>query len=122
MFWNTDQKKKTMEFIQSYVPTSKAQLLQVSMFLSGGDINKAQEYFDFYSKNLSLPDFDPVAPTWQQNTANTVNGIMDWLKNNQDTLVQGYQFVQTIIENRGVLPALSTAAAAEEAIAPINEE
>lgn len=121
MFWNNDQKKKKMEFVQNYVPTSKAQLLQVAMFFSGGDTKKAQEFFDFYDKNLKLPDFDPVAPTWQQNTANTVNGIMDWLKNNQETLVQGYQFVQTIIANRGALPSVPVAAA-EEALAPINEE
>lgn len=121
MFWNNSEKKKKMEFVQNYVPTSKAQLLQVAMFFSGGDTKKAQEFFDFYNQNLSLPDFDPVAPTWQQNTANTVNGIMDWLKNNQETLVQGYQFVQTIIANRGALPSVPVAAA-EEALAPINEE
>ena len=66
MLWFNKDKKKKMEFIQNYVPTSKAQLLQVAMYFNKGDIAKAQEMFDYYSKNLNLPDFDPVSPTFMQ--------------------------------------------------------
>lgn len=118
--WFNQERKKKMEFVQSYVPTSKAQLLQVAMYFSGGDTKKAQEFFDFYNKNLNLPDFDPVAPTWKENAAQTVNGVMGWLKENQETLVQGYSFIQGIVANRGlVMPA---AEVVEETLPAINEE
>ena len=55
-----------MDVIQNFVPTSKAQLLQVAMYFNKGNIEKAQEMFDFYAKNLDLPDFDPVQPTLMQ--------------------------------------------------------
>jgi hypothetical protein len=55
-----------------------------------------------------LPDFDPVPPTWQQNTAQTINGIMDWLKNNGGTIQQAYAYIQQLIQNHGVLPTIAT--------------
>jgi len=121
--WFNQEKKKKMEFVQSFVPTSKAQLLQVAMYFSGGDTKKAQEFFDFYNKNLNLPDFEPVAPTWKENTANAVNGIIAWLKENQDTLAQGYSFIQSVVANRGILPSVATAAEETvEALPEINGE
>ena len=86
-----------MEVIQNYVPTSKAQLIQVAMFMNNGDVKKAQEFFDFYSKNLELPDFTPTPPTVMQQ----VKSFFSWAKENQGDLVQGYQFIQSIIKNKG---------------------
>ena len=108
-----------MEFIQSYIPTSKAQLLQVAMMYSNGDLAKAQEIFDFYSKNLYLPDFDPVAPTLMQQIKTNASSIFTWFKENQGDLIQGYQMIQSIIQNKGVLPTL--AEETTEEIPNINE-
>lgn len=94
-----------MEFIQNYVPTSKAQLLQVAMFFNKGDLNKAQEMFDFYANNLDLPDFDPVQPSFMQQMKGGMSELYAWIKENQGDLVQGYQFIQGIIKNKGVLPS-----------------
>lgn len=95
-----------MEFIQSYIPTSKAQLIQVAMWYHKGDIQKAQEMVDFYTKNMSLPDFDPIAPTFMQQMKGSISELYTWIKDNQSDLVQGYQFIQSIIQNRGILPEL----------------
>lgn len=105
-----------MEFIQHYVPTSKAQLLQVSMMMSNGDTKKAQELFDFYNKNLNLPDFDPVPPTLLQQAKDTAGGLFAWFKENQNEVVNGYQFISTLIQNKGILPTASaeTEEAAEQ--------
>ena len=105
-----------MEFIQNYVPTSKAQLLQVAMFMNKGDISKAQEFFDFYSKNLDLPDFDPIAPTFMQQVRSNASDLFAWIKENQGDIVQGYQFIQGIIKNKGEL-----AVEAAEPLPSINE-
>lgn len=115
--WNKD-KKKRMEFIQSYIPTSKAQLLQVAMWYHKGDIQKAQEFVDFYIKNMSLPDFDPVQPTFMQQIKSNASGFYGWIKENQNELVQGYQLIYSIIKNKGALPTVTSEAAP---LPPINE-
>ena len=112
MIFFNKEKRKRMEFIQSYVPTSKAQLIQVAMMYCKGDLQKAQEMFDFYSKNLNLPDFDPVEPTFMQQVKQTAGGMYEWIKANQNEILNGYQLISTIIQNKGILPSL--AADAEE--------
>ena len=112
------EKKKKMEFIQSYIPTSKAQLVQVAMWYHKGDVQKAQEMVDFYSKNLDLPDFDPIQPTIMQQMKAGASGLFSWIKENQDELVQGYQLIYSMIKNKGALPVPPP----EEApLPPINE-
>lgn len=115
--WNKD-KKKRMEFIQTYIPTSKAQLLQVAMWYHKGDIQKAQEFVDFYTKNMNLPDFDPVQPTFMQQVKNNASGLYGWIKENQNEIVQGYQLVYSIIKNKGALPPIASEGAP---LPPINE-
>ena len=117
--WFNKEKKKKMEFIQNYVPTSKAQLLQVAMYFNKGDIAKAQEMFDYYSKNLNLPDFDPVSPTFMQQVKGNAMDFFSWMKENQDDIVKGYQLIYGIIKNKGELPMLSDATT--EPLPPINE-
>lgn len=120
MLWFNKEKKKKMEFIQNFVPTSKAQLLQVAMYMNNGDIDKAQEFFDFYAKNLDLPNFDPIQPTFMQQVKGGASEFYSWIKENQDDLIQGYQLVQSIIKNKGVIPTVDTDVV-EDTLPPINE-
>lgn len=113
--------KKRMEFIQSYIPTSKAQLIQVAMWYHKGDTAKAQEMVDFYTKNMSLPDFDPIQPTFMQQMKGGASELYGWLKENQGDLVQAYQFIHSLIKNKGALPDIAPAAPAAEPLPPINE-
>lgn len=117
MLWFNKQKKQKMEFIQNYVPTSKAQLLQVAMFFNNGDIKKAQEMFDFYAKNLDLPDFDPIAPSFMQQVKSGASDLFSWIKENQGDIVNGYQFIQSVIQNRGAIAPVVE----ETPLEPINE-
>ena len=117
MLWFNKERKKKMEFIQSYIPTSKAQLIQVSMWYHKGDVQKAQEMVDFYTKNMNLPDFDPIAPTFMQQLKGSATEIYGWIKENQEDLVQGYQFIQSIIKNRGAIIPEATGSP----LPPIND-
>ena len=109
--------KKRMEFIQSYIPTSKAQLLKVAMWYHKGNVEKAQEMVDFYTRNMNLPDYDPMQPTFMQQMKSTFTDFYNFVKENQSDLVQGYQFIQNIIKNRGdIMPDIHG-----EALPPINE-
>ena len=109
-----------MEFIQNYVPTSKAQLLQVAMYFNKGDVHKAQEMFDFYAKNLDLPDFDPVSPTFMQQVRSNASDLFAWIRDNKDDIAQGYEFIRSVIQSRGALPP-SAPAETPGPIPPINE-
>lgn len=120
-WFNSKEKKKKMEFIQNYVPTSKAQLLQVAMMMNRGDIQKAQEFFDFYSKNLNLPDFDPIAPTFMQQMKGGASELYAWIKENQTDLMQGYQFIHSIIKNHGALPDIAPSEAPTAPLPDINK-
>ena len=117
MLWFNKERKKKMEFIQNYVPTSKAQLLQVAMWYHKGDVHKAQEMVDFYTKNMSLPDFDPIAPTFMQQLKGSASEIYGWIKDNQEDIVQGYQFIQGIIKNKGAIIPETTGSP----LPPIND-
>ena len=118
MWFKTKERKKKMEFIQNFVPTSKAQLLQVAMYFCNGDFNKAQAMFDFYAKNLDLPDFDPVSPTFMQQVKSGASDFFSFIKENKDDLMQGYQIIQSVIKNKGELPIAPEVA---EPLPDINE-
>ena len=120
MLWfNTKENRKKMEFIQNYVPTSKAQLIQVAMMYNKGDLQKAQEMFDFYAKNLELPDFDPIQPTFMQQVKSGASDLFSWIKENQGDIMNGWEFISNIIRNKGILPSIASDTE-EEALEPIN--
>ena len=102
---------------QGLKATSKSSLKLQCLFCAKGDLKEAKELYDFFAADM--PNL-PVPLTWQQNTAQTINGIMDWLKNNGPTIQQAYQYVQQIIANKGVLPPI-TPEAPVEPLPPINE-
>ena len=69
-----------------------------------------------------LPATDPIPQTWQESTKDTVNGLMAWIKENQGDIIQGYQFIQSIIKNRGEVPSFaSDGSPAGDPLTPINE-
>jgi hypothetical protein len=109
------KRKRRMQMVQQGIrATSKSSLKLQCLFCAKGDLKEAKELYDFFASDMpDLPDHDPVPLTWQQNTAQTVNGIMGWLKENQGTLAQAYDFIQGIIKKRGA------AAAAAEVVAPL---
>ena len=100
--------------------TSKSSLKLQCLFCAKGDLKEAKELYDFFAADMpDLPDQDPVPLTWQQNTAQTINSIMAWMKENSGTIQQAYSMVQQIIANKGALPIAPEAPAAEP-LPPIN--
>lgn len=111
-----------MEMVRQGIrATSKSSLKLQCLFCAKGDLKEAKELYDFFASDMpDLPDQDPVPLTWQQNTANTVNGIMGWLKDNGPAIQQAYQYIQQVIANKGVLPPVTPEAPAEP-LPPINQ-
>ena len=104
MKWFTN-KKKRLEMMQGIRPTSRATLKLQCLFCCKGDIDEANKLYDYFAKDMpELPDYDPVQPTWMDNTKDMANGLMGWFRDNQDTLAQGYEFIRGVVQNR-TLPA-----------------
>ena len=114
-------KRKLLERMSTIQPTSKASLKMQCLYICKGDIAESEKLYDYFVKDMpSLPDFDPIQPTWMDNTKETVNGLMGWLKENQDTLAQGYEFIRNVVQ-RKPLPPVGEAGTVAEALPPINE-
>lgn len=107
--------------ISTIKPTSKATLKMQCLIACKGDIDEAMKLYDFFAKDMpQLPDYDPVAPTWMDNTKEMASGIFGWLKENQSTVVQAYQFVQQIVANKGALPPIAPEPPVADPLPPIN--
>lgn len=108
--------------IKALRPTSKATLKMQCLVIAKADIDEANKLYDYFAKDMpDLPDFDPAPTTWLDSTKHTANDLMNWLKENQDTLTNAYGFIQQIIANRGALPPIATGAEAAAPLPPINE-
>lgn len=114
-------KKKQLEMIQALRPTSKATLKMQCLIICKADIDEANKLYDFFAKDMpGLPDYDPAPQTWVDNTKDMANGLMAWVRQNQDTLSQAYGFIQQIVARRGQLPDIP-APEVPAPLPPINE-
>lgn len=119
MGWFTNKKKK-LEMIQAIRPTSKATLKIQCLFACKGDVEESGKLYDYFAKDMpELPDYDPVPPTWMDNTKETVNGLMGWVTENKDTLAQAYNFIQQVVSKRG-LPTIGETTGMVEPLPDIN--
>lgn len=108
--FNSKEKEKKLAMIQAITPTSKTSLKRQCLYAAKGNLKEAKELYNFFVEDLkNLPDNDPIPPTWQQSTANTINGVLAWVKDNQDALTQGLEFVRAAIANKGIPPMTSIA-------------
>ena len=120
MKWFNKDKQKRLEMIRTIRPTSKA-TLKIHCLIIAKDVDEATKLYDYFAKDMpELPDYDPVPPTWMDNTKQTANGIMAWLGENKDTLAQAYEFIRNAIQSRSLPPIAQEAPAAAEPLPPIN--
>ena len=118
--FNSIDKQHKMAMMQGVRITSKESVKIQSLMMSGGDIKQAKEIYDFLVDGMdSLPDHDPIPPTWQDSTKNTVNGIMGWLKDNQGTIVTGVDYIRSLFGRGGAVVAETAEEGAKE-LPPIN--
>ena len=113
MFWFGNKEK--LQRMQGIQVTSKSSLKLQCLFICKGNIKEAKELYDFLVEDMpSLPDFDPQPTTWVDNTKNTVNGLMSWVKENQDTIANIVQLGRSFVGGKSVVPSVS------EPLPPIN--
>ena len=116
MFNKQKQREKMMQMVSAYTPTSKASLKQFCIIAAKGNVEEAGKLYDFYMKDMEeLPTFDPVPPNWMDNTKNVIGGVVGFIKENQDGILQGVEMVRGLMGKGG-----KSAAVIGEALPPIN--
>ena len=105
-------KKKLLEAIKMIKPTSKASLKQTCLYLCRMDVSKAERMYEFLIKDVgnSIPDVEPESRPFIQNFGEQANNIFAWLRENQDMLGQGVEFIKGIVKGKKAAP-----------LPPINE-
>ena len=88
-------------------PSSKAALKQQCLFLAKLDVDKAEKMYDFLVKGMdNIPDVEPASRSFIENFGEKASGVIGWVRENQDVLGQGIEFVKGIVSSRkGVPPA-----------------
>ena len=110
-------KKERLQMLQQLQFTSKASLKQQCLHITGGNIKETKELYEFLVEDMpDLPATDPIPPTWQENTKNTVNGILSWVQQNQGTIAQGIDYLRGLFAKNATVVEEEAA----EALEPIN--
>ena len=101
MFGRKHKQEKILEAISMIKPTSKAALKQQCLYLSNLNVEKAEKMYDFLVKDMSgIPDVEPASRSFIENFGEQANGVFSWLRENQDMLGQGVDFIRGIVASR----------------------
>lgn len=78
-------------------PSSKMALKMSALQAANGDVAKAKELYDFLSEGMeTIPEFPVQQPTFMQQAQQTMGGIFGWVKDNQNDLMQAWNFIQSM--------------------------
>ena len=114
MFNRKKKEQRLLEQIAMIRPTSKSELKRTCLMLSNMNIAKAREMYDFLIDGMEgIPDVEPAAKSFIQNFGEQAGSVLGWLRDNQDMIGQGVDFIKGIMSKRG-------AAAAAKPLPPIN--
>ena len=106
MFNKKKREQRLREQLAMIKPTSKSELKRACLMLSNMDVRKAKEMYDFLIEGMeSIPDVEPAAKSFIQNFGEQANGIFGWLRENQDMLGQGVEFIKGIIGKKSAPPS-----------------
>ena len=107
MFNRKKREQRLRERIAMIKPTSKEALKAQCLTLCRLDVAKAEKMYEFLIRDIKdIPDVEPASKTFLQNVGDQANGIMGWLRDNQDMLSQGVDFIKGLIAGRkGTPPA-----------------
>ena len=120
LFGKKKRMQRMMNMVQNMNITSKASLKQFCIVASKGDLDEADRLYNYFIKDMEdLPMFDPVPPNWMEKTKNAANGIFGFIKENQDGIVQGIDFIRGMFGKGGV-PNVPAGAEPTPPLPPIN--
>ena len=73
-------------------------------------MDEAEKLYNFLIKDMEdLPTHDPRPTTWVDNTKSAITDVFAFVKENQDSLAQGYEFIRAILAKKGKdLPSVAS--------------
>lgn len=105
MFNRKKREQRLLEKIAMINPTSKAELKRQCLMLSNLNVEKAEKMYDFLVKGMEgIPDVEPAQKPFLQRFGEQANGVIGWIRDNQDVLGQGVDFVRSMIGKKGGTP------------------
>lgn len=85
--------------------TSKEAIKRSALFACGGDVKAATEIYDFFVKDMeSIPDFDPVRPTFMDQAKATIGEVFGFVDANQDKLIGAWNIIQQMRGGGAITP------------------
>lgn len=103
MMWNKN--KVTLEMMRGIKTTSKLTLKLSCLAVSNGDVEKAAKMYDYFAKDMDLPDVDPIPPSTFQQVKETAGSIFGWVKDNKDEVSQAFNFIQAMRSGQPIINA-----------------
>ena len=95
------KQRELSEKLSMIKPTSKSELKQSCLYLCNLDVKKAQEMYDFLVKDMTeLPEIPPAQKTFMDNFKQQSGEIMGWLRENEDMLTKGAEFIKGIFQRK----------------------
>lgn len=85
-----------MEKIKTIKPTSKLSLKMSCLAMADGDMERAEKIYDFFAKDMQLPDTDPTPPTTIEQIKATAADLFTFYKDNQNEIAQGVAFFRSL--------------------------
>ena len=103
--------------------SSKVTLKMSCVQASNGDMAKARELYDFFAKDLELPDYPMPKPNAVQKFTQQADALFGWVDQNGEKFLKGFNMIQ-MLRGRAPIPIQQAAEAAVEnaipPLAPIN--
>lgn len=99
--------------------SSKVTLKMSCVQVANGDMAKATELYDFFAKDLELPDYPVPQPTAVQKFTQQADAFFGWVDQNGEKFLKGFNMIQ-MLRGRAPIPMQQAAeAAVENAIPPL---
>ena len=96
-----NRKKKLMDAISMIKPTSKYELKQACLYLCNLNIEKAEKMYEFMVKDMEeIPAIPAEQKTFFDNFKAQSGEIFGWLRENEDVLTKGAEFVKGIFSKK----------------------
>ncbi len=101
-----NRKKKVMEAISMIKPTSKYELKQSCLYLCNLNVEKAEKMYDFMVKGMDdMPAVPLAQKPFLENLKEQSSEIFGWLRENEDVLTRGAEFIKGIFQRKPATPA-----------------
>ena len=86
-------------------PTNKLSAKMSCLAACDGDVARARELYEFIVDGMDIPDMPLMKKSAFVQIKETAQDLFGWVDQNQDKLIQGYNFIQSIRNGTPISPS-----------------